>query len=94
MRRGFVLDSARTNKDYIHENTGLLEKAEDRNLNCIHYKCFSTSVLFPCIPEVWTFLQYKLSSITTLPACQKSTFTGLAGQPVQVSRENHVLFAG
>lgn len=56
--------------------------------------CFSTSLFFPCIPEVWTFLRYKLSSITTLPACQKSTFTGLAGQPVRVSGEIRLWFAG
>lgn len=30
----FVLESAQANEEFIHENMGLLEKAEDRNLNC------------------------------------------------------------
>lgn len=36
MRRELVLESARANKDYIQENMGLLEKAEDRSLNCVY----------------------------------------------------------
>lgn len=37
MRREFVIEPAQANREsHVHENMGLLEKAKDRNFNCMY----------------------------------------------------------